>query len=88
MVAFTLFICLIQIQNTEICTVYRKPAKTILRYEFLLILPSPTLKKPAFGNIALDAPSCGLRREAKKKKSNSNFDNILVKNSNLVFQPI
>ncbi len=27
MVTFTLFICLIQIQNTEICTVYRKSAK-------------------------------------------------------------
>ncbi len=30
-----------------------------------LILPSPTLKKRAFGNILLDSPSCGLRRETK-----------------------
>ncbi len=103
----------IQIQNTEICTVYRKSAKKyrdmyripqvsqkILRYEFLLILPSPTLKKRAFGNILLDSPSCGLRTEDKsffffltkfipfKFEYNSNFDNILVKNLNVVFQPI
>ncbi len=63
----------------------------IQRYEFLLILPSPTLKKRAFGNILLDAPQeCGLRREAKafflltelipfKIENNANFDNILVK---------
>ncbi len=51
MVTFTLFICLIQIQNTDIYTVYRKSAKKIKRYEFLLILPSPTLKKRAFGDI-------------------------------------
>ncbi len=50
MVTFTLFMCLIQIQNTEICTVYRKSAN-MKRYEFLLKLSSPTLKKCAFGNI-------------------------------------
>ncbi len=60
-VTFTLFICLIQIQNTEI---NRKSAKKY-RYECLLILPSPTLKKRAFGNMLLDVPSFGLRREAK-----------------------
>ncbi len=27
MVMFTLFICLMQIQNTEVCTIYRKSAK-------------------------------------------------------------
>ncbi len=58
------------------------------RYEFLLILPYPTLKKRAFGNVLLDALSCGLRREAEsffpqtefmpfKFKYNSHFDNIL-----------
>ncbi len=41
------FICLIQIQNTEIYTTYRKSAKNIwiiyiyVRYEFVLISPSP-----------------------------------------------
>ncbi len=50
------------------------------------------------GNILLDAPSCGLRREAKsppptemmpfKFEYNSNIDNILIKKLNLVFQPI
>ncbi len=64
MVTFTLCVCLIQIQNTEKRTVYQKSAKKY-RYTFLLKLPSPTLKKRAFGNILLDAPSCGLRREAK-----------------------
>ncbi len=71
---------------------YRIPQiiQKIQRYEFLLILPSPTLKKRAFGNILLEAPSCGRRREAKiffiltefkpfKFEYNSNFDNILVK---------
>ncbi len=97
MVTFILFICLIQIQNAK---VYIPQIRTkIQRYTFLLILPSPTLKKRAFGNILLDAPSCGLRREAKgfffltefmpfKFEYNSNFDNILVKNLNVVFQPI
>ncbi len=58
--------------------------------DILLILPSPTLKKRAFGNILLDAPSCCLRREAKsffplteympfKCEYNSNFDHILIK---------
>ncbi len=61
MVTFTLFICLIQIQNTEICTANQPK---MVRYDFLLLLPSHTLKKRAFGNILLDAPSCGLR-EAK-----------------------
>ncbi len=63
MVTFTLFICLIQIQNAEICTVY----------------------------ILLDAPSCGLKREAKTFFSLIEFmpfDNIWVKNLNLAFQPI
>ncbi len=47
-------------------------------------------------NILLDAPSCGLRREANvlfllteimpfKFEYNSNIDNISVQNSNLVF---
>ncbi len=47
-------------------------------------------------NVLLDAPSCGLRREAKSffplteimplnSNINSNIDNILVQNSNLVF---
>ncbi len=64
MVTFTLIICLLQTQNTEICT-YTANHKKKMKYEFLLILPSPTLKKRAFGNILLDAPSCDLRREAK-----------------------
>ncbi len=53
--------------NTKYRDMYRIPQirQKIQRYEFLLILPSPTLKKRAFGNILLDAPSCGLRREAK-----------------------
>ncbi len=53
--------------NTKYRDMYRIPqiSQKILRYEFLLILPSPNLKKRAFGNISLDAPSCGLRREAK-----------------------
>ncbi len=62
MITFTLFICLIQ--NTDICTVYHKTAKNTELW-ILLILPSPTLKKCAFGNILLDAPYCGLKREAK-----------------------
>ncbi len=69
----------------------------IQRYTFLLILPSLTLKKCSFGNILLNSPSCGLRREDKsfffliefmpfKFEYNSNFDNILVKkNVNVVF---
>ncbi len=73
------------IQNTEICTVYCESAK-IPRYEFLLILPSPTLKKRAFGNI------CSVASEKPKAlffltelmpfklKYNSKFDNILVQN--------
>ncbi len=71
----------------------------IQRYEFLLILPSRTLKKRAFGNMWLDSPSCGLRRDANsfffpnwiyafKFEYNFNFDNILVKNLNVFFQPI
>ncbi len=51
MVTFTLFICLLQIQNTEICNVYCKSAKKYRDIQFLLIFPSPTLKKRAFGNI-------------------------------------
>ncbi len=63
MVTFTLFICLIQIQRyvPYILQISQK----IQRYAFLLIVPSTTLKKRAFGNILLDSPSCGLRREAK-----------------------
>ncbi len=76
-------------------SVYRKLGQT-----FLLILPSPTLKKRSFGNMLLDSPSCGLRREAKSFffflpeflpftfEYNSNFDNNVVKNLNVVFQPI
>ncbi len=70
----------------------------IQRYEFLLILPSPTLKKRAFGNILLEAPSCGLREDKIfffltefmpfKLEYNLHFDNIFVKNLHLVFQPI
>ncbi len=41
--AYIHFVCLIQIQNTEIYTVYRKSAKKIPRYEFLLISPSPNM---------------------------------------------
>ncbi len=51
MVTFTLFICLFQIRNTEICYCIQQISQKIQRYEFLLILPSPTLKKRAFGNI-------------------------------------
>ncbi len=53
--------------NTKYQDMYRiaQITQKILRYEFLLILPSPTLKKRGFGNILLDAPSCGLRRQAK-----------------------
>ncbi len=53
--------------NTKYRYMYRTPqiSQKIQRCEFLLILPSPTLKKRALGNIFLDAPSCGLRREAK-----------------------
>ncbi len=64
-------------------------SQKIQRYEFLLILPSPTLKKRAFGNIKLNALSCGLRREAKsfffltefmpfKFEYNLNLYNMLV----------
>ncbi len=70
----------------------------IQRYKFLLILPSPTLKKRAFGNILLEVLSCGLREGKSfffltefmpfKFEYNSNFDNILVKKFNVVFQPI
>ncbi len=87
--------------NTKCRDMYRilQISQKIQRYEFLLILPSTTLKKRAFGNIWLDSPSCGLRRKAKsfffltefmpfKFKYNFNFDNILVKYLNLVFQPI
>ncbi len=63
MVTFTIFICLIQIQNTEICTA-NQPKITDMNL-FLLILPSPTFKKCAFDNILLDAPSCGLREKPK-----------------------
>ncbi len=39
--------------NTKYIDMYRIPQiiQKILRYEFLLILPSPALKKRAFGNI-------------------------------------
>ncbi len=87
--------------NTKYRDMYRihQISQKIQIWIFAHIAHSPTLKKRAFGNILLKAPSCGLRREAKsffflielmpfKLKYNSNFDNILVKNSNLVFQPI
>ncbi len=47
---FTLFICLIQIQNTEICSKYGKSAK---KYRDMIFahISSPTLKKCAFGDI-------------------------------------
>ncbi len=53
--------------NTKYRDMYRIPqiSQKIQRYEFLLISPSPSLKKQAFGNILLDVPSRGLRREAK-----------------------
>ncbi len=53
--------------NTKYRDMYRilQISQKIQRYEFLLILPSPTLKKHAFGNILLKAPSSDLRREAK-----------------------
>ncbi len=85
--------------NTKYRDMYRilQISQKIQRYEFLLILPSLTSKKRAFGNILLEAPQ---ERSQKllfflltefmpfKFKCNSNIDNILVKNSNLVFQPI
>ncbi len=66
---------------------------------FCSYCPVLLLKKRAFGHILLDAPCCGLRREAKiffflteflpfKFEYNSHFDNILVKKLNLVFQPM
>ncbi len=99
MVIFTLFICLIQIQNTEICTVYRKSAKKYRDIHFLLIFCAALLWRNVHVNIQLDSPSCGLRREAKsfffftefmpfKVEYNSHFDNNLVFNSNVVFQLI
>ncbi len=88
-------------KNTKYRDMYRIPqiSQKIQRYEFLLIFPKPTLKKRAFGHILLEVPSCGLRRESNrfffltkfmlfKLEYNSNSDNILVKNSNVVFQPI
>ncbi len=56
-------------------------------------------EETCISNILLDESSCGLRREAKsffplteimpfKFEYNLNIDNILVQNSNLVFQPI
>ncbi len=88
-----------QPKNTEICTVYRKSAKKccdmyrilqispkIPRYKFLLILPSPTLKKCACGNIL--APFCGQKAKVVffltefmpfKCEYNSNFYNNLIK---------
>ncbi len=87
--------------NTKYRDMYQMPQirTKIQRYTFLLILPSPTLKKCAFGNILLDSPSCGLRRKAKsyffltefmpfKFEYNPNFDHILVQNLNVVFQTI
>ncbi len=74
---------LIEIQNTEICTEYRKSTKKFAHFcKFLLILPSPTLKKRSFGHILLDAPSYGLGREA---KSLSFFSlNLCLLNSNII----
>ncbi len=86
--------------NTKYRDMYRilQISQKIQRYEFLLILPSPTLKKRAFGNILHEAPSCGLREDKIfffltefmpfKLEYNLHFDNILVKNVHLVFQPI
>ncbi len=52
--------------NTKYREMYRiqQISQKIQRCQFLLISPSPTLKKRAFGNILLEAPSCG-PREAK-----------------------
>ncbi len=54
---FTLFICLIQIRKRYV------PYTKIQRYEFLLILPSPTLKKRAFGNILARCVSVASREK-------------------------
>ncbi len=53
--------------NTKYKDMYHIPqiSQKIQTSEFLLILPSPTLKKRAFGHILLKAPSCSLKREAK-----------------------
>ncbi len=73
---------------------YRIPQinQKIQRYTFLLILPSPILKKCAFGNILLVAlgekPKAFFEFMHFKIEYNLNFGNIFVKNSNLVFQPI
>ncbi len=40
MVTFTLFICLIQIQNADICTVYRKSAKKYRDINFCSYCPA------------------------------------------------
>ncbi len=53
--------------NTKCRDMYSLPQirTKIQIYTFLLIFPSTTLKKCAFGHILLDSLSCGLRREAK-----------------------
>ncbi len=63
-------------------------SQKIQRYTFLLIFPSPTLKKRAFGNILLKASFFLTEFIPFKFEYNSNFDNIFVKNLNVVFQPI
>ncbi len=57
------FIYLFNPNTKEICTVYQKSAQKIQRYEFLLILPSPTLKKRAFGNILARCVSVASREK-------------------------
>ncbi len=93
----TLNCCWYWSQN-KTCTALTGKTQTIIqkiqRYTFLLILPSPTLKKCAFGNILLDAPLVASVKPNAflfltefmpfKLEYYSNFDNILV-NSQLEF---
>ncbi len=87
--------------NTKYRDMYRIPqiSQKIPRYEFMLILPALLWRNVHFGNILLEAPSCGIR-EAKsffffltefmpfKFECNLNFDNIFVKILNFVFHSI
>ncbi len=63
MVTFTLFICLIQIQKRYVPYTVNQPKKT----EILIFIriTQPYFEEMCISNILLDAPSCGLRREAK-----------------------
>ncbi len=66
--------------NTKYQDMYRIPqvSQKIQRYEFLLILPSPTLKKRAFGNILLDVAS------GEKPKAFFSLLNLCFSNSNII----